>query len=105
MSTTNKGNDVFTKILESNDKRLVGGILKNLLFQSEEMLEMGIKMCYEQTSEEKFFDFLRNAIYNDKVIAFKLMDKNNYSYDKKYFIELAQVWKSDKCIEYLSYFI
>jgi hypothetical protein len=101
MSSNNIDNNVFTKILESNDKRLIGTILKNLLFQSEEMLEKGIKTCYNQISEEKFFDFLRNAIYNDKVVAFKLMDKNKYSYDKKYFIDLAQLWNSNKCIEYL----
>jgi hypothetical protein len=101
MSSTNIENNVFTKVLESNDTRQIGSILKNLLFQSEEMLEKGIKICYNQINEEKFFDFLRNAIYNDKVIAFKIMDTNNYEYDKKYFIQLAEIWKSNNCIEYL----
>jgi len=100
MSNAN-ATDMFTQILISNNTKLIGGILKNLLFQSEEMLENGIKQTYNQISDEKFFDFLRNAIYNDKVIAFKLMDKNNFTYDKKYFIELGEIWKAHNCIGYL----
>ena len=100
MSINIKKTDVFTKIFDSNDKRLIGGIIKYLLFESEEILEKGIKISYNQISEENFFDFLRNAIYNDKIIAFKLMDKNNYNYDKIYFYELAENWKSNNCIDY-----
>jgi hypothetical protein len=101
MSNNIKKTDVFTKIIDSNDKRLIGGIIKYLLFESEEILEKGIKISYNQISDENFFDFLRNAIYNDKVIAFELMDKNNYNYDKIYFYELAESWKSNNCINYL----
>jgi hypothetical protein len=101
MTSANTRNNILNQFLDSNDKKKISAILKNLLYQSEEMLEKGIKTCYNQISEETFGNFLMNAIYNDKEIAFKLMDKNNYEYNKKYFIELAEHRKSEKCIKYL----
>ena len=88
-------------ILLKKDTILVGAFLgKYFIFQNDKVLEEAINLCFGKMSDDKFFDFLRCAIYNDKVIVFQLMERNNYNYDKTYFKQLAFTWKSSKCIDF-----
>jgi hypothetical protein len=88
-------------ILEKKDTKIVGAFLaRYFIFQNDKVLEDAIKMCYGVMNEEKFFDVLRSAIYSDKVNVFQIMEKNNFTYDKEYFKQLAFSWKSKDCIDF-----
>jgi len=87
-------------ILDSNEPKKIGPILKLYLFQSDNIIEKAIKICFNNYNDEKFFDFLRCAIYNDKDIVFKIMDNNNFKYEVDYFKPLAVTFKAIKCSNY-----
>jgi hypothetical protein len=87
-------------ILDSNEPKKIGPILKICLFQSENMIEKAIHICFNNYNDEKFFDFLRCAIYNDKDIVFKIMDNYNFTYEFDYFKNLAITFKAIKCNDY-----
>lgn len=87
-------------ILESNDPKKIGPIMKSFLSQSDDKIEKVIDICVDKYNEEKFFDFLRSAIYNDKDIVFKIMDKHKYNYDVEYFKNLAIPFKAFNCSKY-----
>lgn len=101
MESNNDSSIFAKKLLEKKDTKLIGALLgKYFIFQNDKVLEEAIKLCFGEMSDEKFFDVLRCAIYNDKVIVFQIMESNNFAYDKKYFKQLAFTWKSSKCIDF-----
>jgi hypothetical protein len=93
----------LTTILESNDPKQIGPYIYNsYLFYPDEVIEKVINVCYNNIHEETFHKFLSNAIFNDKVNVFQIMDKLEKKYDNEYFKKLATLYKSTKCSGYFN---
>ena len=90
----------INNILDSNEPKKIGPILKLCLFQPANIIERAIIICFDNYNDEKFFDFLRVAIYNDKDIVFRIMDNHNFKYDVDFFKKLAIPFNSINCSDY-----
>lgn len=93
----------FNEILNSNNPVLISKInYTYFIKQSDEVIEKVIKICYGKVDNDNDLKFLNSAIYNDKDIVFKILDKYNYDYNKKLFSNNSHLYKAHKCIKYFT---
>jgi hypothetical protein len=89
------------EILEKGDAIKVAKI--NYLYyihKDYETIEKVIKLCFGKIDPDNDLKFLTSAITNDVSFVFEILDKLNYDYERKTYIEYATLYKSKKCIEY-----